>query len=177
MPKRFLLLFLAFCLAGCVTNDSEKYRSGMEIGSSAVVVMQQKVVVPTLFGGTVATGTDLEFVGNNDKKFLSLCGWPRCGSNDTHVLVVEPGTYRLAEYVIPLGERAVDRTPFPSRSFTVGAGEVVYIGKFVVNAHEKVSYATLRIDESVENDSESARAFLAEKDPELANRMVVRLLN
>ncbi|MCF6199101.1 MAG: hypothetical protein L3J67_06820 [Hyphomicrobiaceae bacterium] len=97
---------------------------------------------------------------------------------------LSPGTYRLMEfnYRIGHGGRTVENKAgmkgLPLASFTVRAGEVVYLGKFIAatTTNAALFNTTRKFDLMVKNDAPTARAYLSQKSPELAAKMKTRLI-
>ncbi len=116
------------------------------------------------------------------EKSLTTKGY---GRNTSPLLAqLTPGTYSLMKfhYRIGRGGRTVinkaGMNGFPLASFTVKAGDIIYLGNFI--AHTTTNTAlfntTRHFDLTIENDQKTARAWLAKQTPELAAQMKTRLI-
>ncbi len=122
--------------------------------------------------------TNMKAPGQN----LSTPGYGR----KVHPRIAElsPGTYSLMEfnYRIGRGGRSVENRSgekgLPLASFTVKAGEVVYLGKFIARTTTNVALfnTSRQFDLAIENDQATARAYLAKQAPKLAAQMKTRLI-
>lgn len=178
MQKFILAICLALFMAGCTSTNSSLENTSGDTPTQAIIVLQQRSYIADIFGQRGKATVSIALYGNNGKSYESVCKFPFCMPDEVHVLVVDPGTYRYGYLSVPMIDHSRKKVPVRhSPEVTVKAGEVVYIGSVEIDVSERTGYRTVKVDRRIVDDAAAARTTLSKTRPELADRMIVRLMH
>lgn len=176
MSRIIALLTCLVVLSGCATGPTNKAR--FEAGEYALVFGGARYTSNVLGVNNTLRG-ELVFGDANDTNRFRRLDHMQTDKTYTGQVYLKPGSYELVWVVFQGGLTTTTHHVRDGARFTVGAGEVAYIGEFESMEASQILGGLIKSSDRHyyrRDDFEKFRSELRAKQPELADRLVYKRL-